>query len=100
MLSEEALAAEGIAVLRRSGSTEKQRPPVAAQGGGAGTIEDQMGRKARCRAPGSRRGGCRPRGVNGADSSAPSQYSVFENRYSIGKQNIATLACIDIFLQP
>ncbi len=35
MLSEEALAAEGIAVLRRSGSTEKRRPPVAARGGGA-----------------------------------------------------------------
>ncbi len=52
MLSEEALAAEGIAVLRRSGSTEKRRPPVAARGGGAGTIEDQVGRKARCRAPG------------------------------------------------
>ncbi len=65
MLSEEALAAEGIAVLRRSGSTEKRRPPVAARGGGAGTIEDQVGRKARCRAPGSRRGGCRPRGSGG-----------------------------------
>ncbi len=48
MLSEEALVAEGIAVLRRSGSTEKRRPPVAARGGGAGTIEDQVGRKARC----------------------------------------------------
>ncbi len=55
----------GIAVLRRSGSTEKRRPPVAARGGGAGTIEDQVGRKARCRAPGSRRGGCRPRGSGG-----------------------------------
>ncbi len=65
MLSEEALAAEGIAVLRRSGSTEKRRPPVAARGGGAGTMEDQVGRKARCRAPGSRRGGCRPRGSGG-----------------------------------
>ncbi len=65
MLSEEALAAEGIAVLRRSGSTEKRRPPVAARGGGAGTIEDQVGRKARCRAPGLRRGGCRPRGSGG-----------------------------------
>ncbi len=38
----------GIAVLRRSGSTEKRRPPVAARGGGAGTIADQVGRKARC----------------------------------------------------
>ncbi len=65
MLSEEALAAEGIAVLRRSGSTEKRRPPVAARGGGAGAIEDQVGRKARCRAPGSRRGGCRPKGSGG-----------------------------------
>ncbi len=55
----------GIAVLRRSGSTEKRRPPVAARGGGAGTIEDQVGRKARCRAPGSRRGGCHPRGSGG-----------------------------------
>ncbi len=68
MLSEEALAAEGIAVPRRSGSTEKRRPPVAARGGGAGTIEDQVGRKARCRAPGSRRGGCRQ---EGAEESAP-----------------------------
>ncbi len=34
-------------------------------GGGAGAIEDQVGRKARCRAPGSRRGGCRPRGSGG-----------------------------------
>ncbi len=55
----------GIAVLRRSGSTEKWRPPVAARGGGARAIEDQVGRKARCRAPGSRRGGCRPRGSGG-----------------------------------
>ncbi len=55
----------GIAVLRRSGSTEKRRPPVAARGGGAGMIADQVGRKARCRAPGSRRGGCRPRGSGG-----------------------------------
>ncbi len=47
MLSEEALAAEGIALLRRSGSTEKRRPPVAARGGGAGAIKDQVGRKAR-----------------------------------------------------
>ncbi len=71
MLSEEALAAEGIAVLRRSGSTEKRRPPVAARGGGAGTIEDQVGRKARCRAPGSRRGGCRPRGSGGVGAVRP-----------------------------
>ncbi len=28
------------------------------------------------------------------------QYSVFENRYSIAKQNIAILMCIDIFLRP
>ncbi len=41
----EALAAEGIAVPRRSGSTEKRRPPVDARGGGAGTIEDQVGRR-------------------------------------------------------
>ncbi len=66
MLSEEALAAEGIAVLKRSGSTEKRRPPVAARGSGAGAIEDQVGRKARGCAPGSRRGGCRPRGGVGA----------------------------------
>ncbi len=38
---------------------------MAARGGGAGTIEDQVGRKARCRAPGSRRGGCRPGGSGG-----------------------------------
>ncbi len=55
----------GIAVLRRSGSTEKRRPPVAARGGGAGAIEDQVWRKARCHALGSRRGGCRPRGSGG-----------------------------------
>ncbi len=52
-------------MLRRSGSTEKRRPSVAARGGGAGTIEDQVGRKARCRAPGTRRGGCHPRGSGG-----------------------------------
>ncbi len=40
-------------------------PPVAARGGGAGAIEEQVGRKARCRAPGARRGGCRPRGSEG-----------------------------------
>ncbi len=28
------------------------------------------------------------------------QYSVFENRYSIAKQNIAILMCIDIFFHP
>ncbi len=28
------------------------------------------------------------------------RYSVFENRYSIAKQNIAILTCIDIFLHP
>ncbi len=55
----------GIALLRRSGSTKKGRPPVAARGGGAGAMEEQVGRKARCRAPGTRRGGCRPRGSGG-----------------------------------
>ncbi len=53
----------GITVLRRSGS--RKRPPVAARGGGAGAMEEQVGRKARCRAPGTRRGGCRPRGSGG-----------------------------------
>ncbi len=55
----------GIAVLRRSGSRKKRRPPVAARSGGAGAKEEQVGRKTRCRAPGSRRGGCRPRGSGG-----------------------------------
>ncbi len=55
----------GIAVLRRSGSRKKRRPPVAARSGGAGAKEEQVGRKTRCRAPGSRRGGCRPRGTGG-----------------------------------
>ncbi len=55
----------GIAVLRRSGSRKWRRPPVAARGGGAGAKEEQVGRKTRCRAPGSRRGGCRPRGSGG-----------------------------------
>ncbi len=55
----------GIAVLRRSGSRKKRRLPVAARGGGAGAKEEQVGRKTRCRAPGSRRGGCRPRGSGG-----------------------------------
>ncbi len=55
----------GIAVLRRSGSRKKRRSPVAARGGGAGAMEAQVGRKARCRAPGTRRGGCRPRGSGG-----------------------------------
>ncbi len=55
----------GIAVLRRSGSRKKRRPPVAARSGGAGAMEEQVGRKTRCRAPGSRRGGCRPRGSGG-----------------------------------
>ncbi len=53
----------GIAVLRRSGSRKKRRSPVAARGGGA--KEEQVRRKTRCRAPGSRRGGCRPRGSGG-----------------------------------
>ncbi len=55
----------GIAVLRRSGSRKWRRPPVAARSGGAGAKEEQVGRKTRCRAPGSRRGGCRPRGSGG-----------------------------------
>ncbi len=55
----------GIAVLRRSGSRKQRRPPVAARSGGAGAKEEQVGRKTRCRAPGSRRGGCRPRGSGG-----------------------------------
>ncbi len=55
----------GIAVLRRSGSRKKRRPPVAVRGGGAGAMEEQVGQKARCRAPGTRRGGCRPRGSRG-----------------------------------
>ncbi len=55
----------GIAVLRRSGSRKKRRPPVAARGGGARAMEEQVGRKARCRAPGTRRGGCHPRGSRG-----------------------------------
>ncbi len=45
----------GIAVLRRSGSRKWRRPPVAARSGGAGAKEEQVGRKTRCRAPGSRR---------------------------------------------
>ncbi len=52
-------------MLRRSGSRKKRRSPVAARGGGAGAKEEQVGRKTRCRAPGSRRGGCRPRGSGG-----------------------------------
>ncbi len=55
----------GITVLRRSGSRKKRRPPVAARSGGAGAMEEQVGRKARCRAPGTRRGGCHPRGSGG-----------------------------------
>ncbi len=55
----------GIAVLRRSGSRKKRRSPVAARSGGAGAMEEQVGRKARCRAPGTRRGGCHPRGSGG-----------------------------------
>ncbi len=55
----------GIAVLRRSGSRKWRRPPVAARSGGAGAKEEQVGRKARCRAPGTRRGGCHPRGSGG-----------------------------------
>ncbi len=38
---------------------------MAARSGGAGAKEEQVGRKTRCRAPGSRRGGCRPRGSGG-----------------------------------
>ncbi len=55
----------GIAVLRRSGSRKKRRSPVAARSGGAGAMEEQVGRKARCRALGTRRGGCHPRGSGG-----------------------------------
>lgn len=35
---------------------------MAARGGGAGAIEKQVGWRARCRAPGSSRGNCHPRG--------------------------------------
>ncbi len=38
---------------------------MAARGGGAGAKEEPVGRKTRCRAPRSRRGGCRPRGSGG-----------------------------------
>ncbi len=38
---------------------------MAARSGGAGAMEEQVGRKTRCRAPGSRRGGCHPRGSGG-----------------------------------
>ncbi len=38
---------------------------MAARSGGAGAKEEQVGRKTRCRAPGTRRGGCRPRGSGG-----------------------------------
>ncbi len=61
----EPLLLRGIAVLRRSGSRKKRRSPVAARSGGAGAMEEQVGRKARCRAPGTRRGGCHPRGSGG-----------------------------------
>ncbi len=43
---------------------------MAARGGGAGAIEEQVGRKARCRAPGSRKGGCHPRGSGGVGAKA------------------------------
>ena len=55
----------GIAVLRRSGSTRERLPPIAARGDGAGSKEDLVGRRARCRPPGSRRDGCHPRGSGG-----------------------------------
>ncbi len=55
----------GIAVLRRLGSRKWRRPLVAARSGGAGAKEEQVGRKTRCRAPGTRRGGCHPRGSGG-----------------------------------
>ncbi len=55
----------GIAVLRRSGSRKWRRPPGAARSGGAGAKEEQVGWKTRCRAPGTRRGGCHPRGSGG-----------------------------------
>ncbi len=38
---------------------------MAARSGGAGAKEEQVGRKTRCRAPGSRRGGCLSRGSGG-----------------------------------
>ncbi len=50
---------------------KKQRPSVAVRGGGAGAIEGQVGQKARCRAPGSKRGGCRSRGSGGVGESSP-----------------------------
>ncbi len=60
-----ALAAEGDRGAEEIGQQEVARPPVAARSGGAGAKEEQVGRKTRCRAPGSRRGGCRPRGSGG-----------------------------------
>ena len=55
-------------MLRRSGSTRERRPPIAARGDGAGAMEDLVGQRARHRAPGSRRGGCRQ---EGAEESLP-----------------------------
>ncbi len=43
---------------------------MAARGGGAGAMEKQVGRKARCHAPGSRRGGCHPKGSRGVGADA------------------------------
>ncbi len=44
---------------------------MAVRGGGAGAIEGQVGQKAHCRAPGSKRGGCRSRGSGGVGESSP-----------------------------
>ncbi len=41
---------------------------MAARGSGAGAMEEQVGWKAHCSAPGLRRGGCRPRGSRGVGS--------------------------------
>ncbi len=70
MLSEEALAAEGIAVLRRSGQHgEAKRPPVAARGRWCWNDRRSGGRKARCRAPG--RGGVAAVQEGAEEESAP-----------------------------
>ncbi len=50
---------------------------MAARSGGAGAKEEQVGRKARCRAPGSRRGGCHPRGSGGVGAVRPSHLFFF-----------------------
>ncbi len=65
LVRKEGHAVREPSLLRRSGSTEKRRSPGAARGGGPGAMEEQVGWKTRCRALGSRRGGCRPRGSGG-----------------------------------